>query len=104
MAFFSIKVGDTSPPLTATCTLPSGFDLTDATEVRFQMKKAGGAQVGGVCTVLSATRVQYEWAVGDTSSAGAYKGKFEAEWADGSVMSIPNTGHVDVKIEEDASA
>lgn len=102
---FSIKVGDTAPPLAITCQFSDGSiqDLTGAT-VTFSLRSAAGATIitGGACTILTPTAgtVEYIWGANDTTTAGVgdFQGEFHATLASGKKETFPNQGYLWVSI------
>lgn len=103
MADFTIKQGDTLPPIGATLKDAAGaaLDLTGAS-VRFHMRPGGesAASVDQVCEIVDAAagKVRYAWQVGDTDAPGSYVAEFEVTFSDGRVLTIPNTTNLKIKI------
>ena len=100
--------GDTKPPLKAQATDFDGdpIDLSGAM-LHFNMFDRSGEIVidgGAVSLVTDGTdgKVQYSWQDGDTDTVGTYKAEFVAEYSDG-ILTIPNDGFIDVRINEDES-
>lgn len=101
---FTIKRGDTGPPLNRTLYGQDGAvqDLTGATVV-FNMAKGSTVVVShATCTVVDATlgTVRYAWQANDTATKGTYKAEFQATLGDGTVVSFPDNGNFNVVIYE----
>ena len=45
--------------------------------------------------------IQYSWNESDTAVAGNFVGEFELFFADGTKMSLPREGGINIRIEED---
>jgi DUF4097 and DUF4098 domain-containing protein YvlB len=104
MADFTLKQGDTWPPLQATLSDENGpLNLTGAT-VSLDLKATNGGAVlalAGSTTILApATNgaVSYQWAVGDTATVGTYSGEFEITWPNGTVTTVPSATYFTVTI------
>jgi len=118
---FLIKRNDTLPAIEAVLSDDSGpISLAGAT-VYFTMRReddmidcgtmpsVGAALFKNVAVVVgdqsvgAATRgkVRYEWAVGDTATAGSYGGEFEVRFGGGGVWSFPSAGTIPVIINGD---
>ena len=100
--------GDTKPPLKVQATDFEGdpIDVSGAM-LYFNMFDRSGEIVvdgGAVSLVTDGTdgKIQYSWQDGDTDETGVYKAEFVAEYSDG-VLTIPNDGFIDVRINEDES-
>ncbi len=99
-AIFSIKQGDTEPPIRATLRDGAGdvIDLS-AADVMFHMKSmnTGLAVVNAAATVLApgtAGRVEYSWLAGDTDEAGWMAIDWEIDLpAPEGQISVPNFGY-----------
>lgn len=102
---FIIKQGDTSPSLVATLLSSSREPaaLTGAT-VQFHMRgsRASATPITGEATIVDPTagQVRYDWATGDTATAGDYIAEFEVTYLDGAIETFPNDGYMDVTIQE----
>jgi hypothetical protein len=109
LADFTIKTGDTYPPLGAVLDDDgTPVDLTAADSVRLILKlESPSTVVEGAAAVTSAAggAVEYEWAAGDTDQAGEYQGEWEVTWDAGStppsVQTFPNDGYFSVEILAD---
>lgn len=105
MATFPIVVGDTSPKLDAILSNDDGaVDLTLAVAVTFSMWDAAdpaNVKIDGVAGSIldaSAGKVRYNWASGDTDTAGLYYARFAIEWDTGAIESFPNDSHITVDV------
>lgn len=103
---FNIKQNDTSPAIVATLQDANGtaIDLTGAS-VRFHMRAIGSNQttVDAAATVVTPLSgiVRYAWDAADTDTVGSYQAEFEVTYADASVETFPNDGHIRVEITDD---
>lgn len=110
VADFTIKQGDTLPPITATLEDVDGaVDLTDASAVLFKMQPiAGGAMtVDDAATIASpstAGQVSYAWQAGDTDTPGWYNAEWEVTFTDQSVATFPNEKNLLIEIRADLNA
>lgn len=108
---FEIKRGDRRPylrysltvtdPGDPTATIPA--NLTDATAVRFIIKKLGEAAIvddPGTFIDRATGVVQYAWQAGDTAASGTYNVEIEVDWA-GEKQTFPTTGYETVVIFDD---
>jgi hypothetical protein len=92
MSDITVVSSDDAPPLDGTLTNDDGtpFDLTDADEVRFQMRLALDRRftVDAAADIVSAAAgtVQYVWAPGDLALAGDYVSRWRVLWGDGRVQ------------------
>lgn len=109
---FIIKQNDTRPVYTTTLQdnvdtdTPDAIDLTNATGVKFKMRKTGttGAPKvnGNMAFVDRPTgKVSYTWVVGDTDTADTYDVEFEITWNDGGVETVPNDSFKTVIVKDD---
>tara|TARA_R110000772_G_C13235731_1_gene433187 strand:- start:187 stop:507 length:321 start_codon:yes stop_codon:yes gene_type:complete len=99
---FTIKQNDTSPSISATLKDGSGaaLDLSGA-YVRFHLKGVDGSlKVDAAVLLTDAANgvIQYNWASGDTDTAGTYYAEFEATYSDDSIETFPNDGNLAIKI------
>lgn len=100
-----MKRRDTAPDLVLLLTNPDGAppDLAGATGV-FSMAAADGTVVvnrRAVALDNSAHTATHSWTSGDTIAAGTYQAEVEVTFADGSILTYPNAGHVRVIITAD---
>lgn len=100
---FYIKQNDTSPAIKYQ--LDPKVDLTGASIV-FNMTRSIGTPIvnrGAAEIVDDATDgiVSYQWAEGDTSQTGQFRGEFEITYADGSIETFPNYGYIQILITSD---
>jgi FlaG/FlaF family flagellin (archaellin) len=103
---FYIKQDDTAPALEAQLCDSSGdpVDLTD-TSVSFVMQPVGGdtKTISAMATIDDPTNgmVSYNWADGDTQTAGYYNAEFIV--SDSSTQTdetFPNTQYISIKVAE----
>lgn len=78
------------------------INLTGAT-VKFIMKATptGTAKVNAAAVVVGPAVdgvVQYNWAAGDTDTAGLFLAEFEVTFADATKHSFPNDGYIEVRV------
>lgn len=96
MADYSIKQGDTWPPLEAALKKQDGqpIDLTEAVGVKIWMKTGVTLVETDPCTIEDAAsgRVSYIFSAEDTATLGEYQLEFDIDWGDGKKQSVPNTG------------
>lgn len=107
MADLSIRQGDTAPALTWPLTDSNGdpLDLTGATTVTFVMRTltAASAAVNAACTIVGNPTqglVTYQWQAGDTATAGLFMGEFHVTQTDGTHITSPAGGYVEISIEQ----
>ena len=102
---FYIKRGDRLPYLEATLSDEGGSLTTLAgATVYFVMKQKGSdvTKVRALATIVDATarKVRYEWGVGDTDTAGLFRGEFEVIFG-GRPWTFPNPGFIPVNVIAD---
>ena len=105
---YELKRNDTYPPVIATLQDEQGtIPLTGAT-VRFKMAPApdSGLTVSPIsrtCTITDAAngKVQFSWQVGDTATAGVYRGEFEVTFPNGAVETFPSNDYINIIIRSD---
>jgi hypothetical protein len=92
--------GDTAPPLLGQILKVSDStprDLTSASEIRFQMRKADDKKytVDAVAAIVTPDegRVSHSWGDHDLSVPGEYNVQWEIHWTDGRIQTTepPNT-------------
>ena len=96
---FHIKQNDTKPSLSVQLLSDgSAVDLTGAM-VKFHM----GTIIDAAATIVNAAtgNVKYNWAVGDTATAGKFNAEFEVTFSDGTVETFPNDGYLLINIMEE---
>lgn len=108
---FAIGQNDTLPSIQATLYIGGlAVDLTQALGVEFVMAPAvngvpsGAPKVDTDAAVASAASgvVRYDWAVGDTDTAGDYVAKWRVTWiAGGKTQSFPTVGYHTITVEPD---
>ena len=83
----------------------NAFDFTGAASVTFILSDSSGALVfakaGVIETPVTSGYLKYEWADGDTATAGEYRGEFDVLYAGGQKLTVPTKGNLLVKIYED---
>lgn len=107
MSDFTIKTDDTSPALTVTATYSDGtvIDLTGAAAT-FSLRSDAGVVVVNDATAtinapLTSGSLSYHWIAADTATAGYYLGEFHVTLPDGSRLTVPNDGYLNVLIVKD---
>lgn len=102
---FRMKQHDTSPSLQATITdtdAGTPVNLTTASAVKVIGKLNGQVVFSRVATsVTNNGVVTMNWQAADTALAGLLMVEFEITWPDGTVQTMPPTGHLYVLIEPD---
>jgi len=100
MADLDLKQNDTA---SVEATLPD--DLTDATEVRFQLSESAGgdAVIDSVAVIQNASEgiVRYDWSNGETDKTGLYYLEWRVEWSDGNIETYPKDGYSSVYFHRD---
>lgn len=103
---FYIGQGDRVSSILRTLTTGTGgtaIDLTSATGVEFQMAdEAGNLVASGACTIVTAASgiVRYDWAAGDTDTAGRFLASFIITYTGGLKQTVPNHNNIVVLIKE----
>lgn len=99
-----LRVGSTLPAMAATLYRADGsvVDLTNATEVRFKMRrtaKSDPLKVDRAITIVDAAGglVEVHWLAGDVDTVANYDGWFEAVYPDGH-LPVPNPGFLSVVV------
>jgi hypothetical protein len=95
MSDFTIKQGDTLPPLTAVLRDAAGnvVDLTGCA-VRFIAGSQGREPILDKAALVADAEggiVEVPWAIGDTETAGTYEAEIEVTFGNGDVLTFPNT-------------
>jgi len=106
---FYIKQGDTLPVMTGTVRDANGAaqDLTNATSTTFKLRKKGTTALvtlTGSASIISPNadgRISYAWGSGDTATSGDYEAEFETLFSDGTKLTTPTRGFIDVVIKSD---
>ena len=110
MADFTIKRGDSYPPIVSTLSDNVGqLNLTTATQVKLLFKTTSGSVAyERVCSITSAPagQVTYAWTTedavsGPTSEVNTFNIEWEITWADGTKTTVPNVGWKTVEISQD---
>lgn len=99
-----LKVGNRLPALTANLFAPDGTPASLPGTITFRMRevfsRAEKVSAGPVTLQDPATSsVRYDWASGDTDTAGVYEAWFDHTDASGRVESFPTQGAMKVMIE-----
>lgn len=106
--FHDLRVGFTLPEMVATLYRGDGtpVDLTDATSVRFKMRRRNRPSVSykvdrtsGV-TVLDDTAgiVEVDWLAADVDTADEYEAFFVVTFTDGNTLPVPNPDFIIVTV------
>ncbi len=110
---FTIKRGDTRPPLEITARDSTGavINLTGQTGIQFVMKlrqHLGNAAVpkkvdaaGSVVGAETAGVIRYDWVAADTDEVGEYVGEFIYTDSAGEPRTIPNPAFITVRVVQD---
>lgn len=110
---FIIKRSDTLPALQI-CLIDRGclggkqpYNLSGVTGVTFTMANSCGdykifAKTAQIVS-YSAGTIQYNWEVGDTNESGRFLGEFQLLYSDGSLMSVPQNGQIQIDIPKDVN-
>ncbi len=109
---FTIKRGDTRPPLEITGRDATGavIDMTGGLSITFQMKlrqhlgnAAFPSKVDAAGTFVDAVngKIDYTFVAADTDEVGEYAGEFIYVASDGEPRTIPNPGFITVRVVQD---
>jgi hypothetical protein len=106
VADFVIKAHDQLPSIQAALTTATGaVDLTGATGVSFIMQPlaGGAAKVNAAAVIVNATGgiVRYDWATGDTNTAGSYQAEWQVIWSGNRKQTFPTLGYHTVDVAPD---
>lgn len=109
-ADFSIKRGDSWPPIDAALSDQNGpINLTTATSVKLLFKTSTGSTTfTRTCTVTNPLTgaVRYAWTTGDaatgpTSAPNTFNIEWEITWSDGTITTVPNIGYKSLVVVAD---
>lgn len=98
MDTFTIKSGDTQPPLeVALLSNELPVDLTSATEVRLHLRATEGGPllIDAAMTIVGSAAdgvVKYQWVAGDTDVVGLFYAEYVVTWATGE-QTFPDDGY-----------
>ena len=112
MSSVHMRQNDTLPALE--CTLKhNGVAYPYSTDdtVRFVMKSSAGTEMvdqtstGTLAAMVSSTAgtVIYNWASSDTTLSGDFLADWELTTAAGKVLTFPNSGHIEIRIDPELS-
>ena len=102
---YTVKQGDTKPIISTTFIDQTGaaVNLSGAT-VQFVMRAitANNPSTNAAATVVTPASgtISYTWTTQDTAIAGSYMANFVATFGDGSVLTFPSDGYLEVLVEE----
>lgn len=111
MADYSIKRGDSNPPIVAVLSDANGvIDLSTATSVTLQFKTTGTGSTtfSRACTVTGAAagEVTYQWTLADAASGplaavNSFNIEWEILWGDSTKTTVPNIGYKSLEVTPD---
>lgn len=98
-AVFTIKQGDTLPPLRAQLLGPDGQPI-DLTMARVEFRISGVLSAPAVVEAPLEGRVWYDWQPGDTDHPpGTYPAEFVVTFLGGATQRVPNDGYLRIQIQ-----
>lgn len=104
----TVKRNDTGPPVRVqVCNESNGSpqDFGAVASVSFHMTSIDGTlKVDSAAAVEAPAEdgiLRYDWAVGDTDTAGKYDAEFEVTFASGAKETYPADGFIEITIIED---
>lgn len=104
MADITLVQNDTRPDLNGTLKVAStgvAINLTSATTVRFQMRKADDRRytVNSVAVFVDRTtgKVRYSWGPNDLAVPGTYIGQWEVTWSDNTVQTTDPPNSIEIR-------
>lgn len=105
---FTIKRNDRREPIVRTLKGSNGLpvDLSSASAVKFIMISLadGSTKVNAAAIIINPAtngQVQYNWAAGDTDTAGYYSAEWEVTYQDTTKQSFPNDGKLIIHVNAD---
>ena len=108
MADYTIKRGDTYPPLTVTLSDLNGpINLTAASAVHLEMKSTVGTLIASLGCVIASPAggvIQRNWGTTETSMVDTWSMEWEILWAAGGIQTVPNDGIRQLLVEQDIEA
>lgn len=102
MPDFTIKKGDSAPPIKAQLLTDEGdpVNLSKVHQVHFEMS-CNATEISGTCRITDreSGRVEYQWSRGDTDVARDYSGHFIVEYRDGRKLTVPNDSDLKIRVK-----
>lgn len=106
MTAFRIKQGDRARMLRVRCEDATGraVPLTGA-QLRFRMEPdveglRDAVEGPAVLLDVATSEIGYPWHEGDTDVHGLFAGEFRVVFGDGTALTFPGEGHIDIVIEK----
>lgn len=105
---YGLKAGDLEPPMAVSLTELGGspIDLTAAASVTAYIRRHGAdpadtIERAAVITDRVGGRIEVVWEAGDTDQPGTYAAEFVIAWPDDRQQTVPTSGTVRFRIEDD---
>lgn len=104
---FYIKQNDTREAIQIICEKGDGtaedLSVGGTATVKFIMASAAGAATkvdaaGSIVGSAANGVVQYQWASGNTDTAGTFLAEFQVTFGDGRIFTYPNTAYITIHI------